>query len=219
MLKPKPKQSLSRNVLILRTRIIGLSAKNRLLTRHHVKARKTFFGLRYLRGTLPVDESRLTGWRSTERFYLDGTSDCIVDPDFRSNDDDNVHSLAGKPETPEWRGRTTFRLKPLTCEALAKAIEAAKDYQAPPAEKIPKRVQFRNPKPPKPVIALKPALAPSLANTPGSSTNASPPPPIVADPGVSSRETEIAQQQQSQIDRRHIVTSQNSEKTILSRLR
>ena len=61
-----------------------------LLIRHHIKPRQKFMGLRYLRGTLPVAENRLTGWRQTERHFIDGTSDVVTDEDFRLRDDDKV---------------------------------------------------------------------------------------------------------------------------------
>ena len=101
-----------------------------LLVRHHIKSRQKLMGLRYLRGEFPVDESRLTGWRQTERHFIDGTSDIVTDEDFRLRDDDKV--IATEPSTQSWRGRTVFKLTPLTSQALDKAkIVAAKHQQAP----------------------------------------------------------------------------------------
>ena len=61
-----------------------------VLVRHHVKQRQNLMGFRYLRGELPADAKRLTGHRETERLFADGTSDVIVDQDFRALDDDRV---------------------------------------------------------------------------------------------------------------------------------
>ena len=88
-------------------------------------------GFRYLRGELPVDANRLTGHRETERFFADGTSDVIVE-DFRAVDDDRVDSHTKSAIAP-WRGRTAFKLKPLTGQALVKAKKAAEKFQAAPA--------------------------------------------------------------------------------------
>ncbi|CAE7295848.1 unnamed protein product [Symbiodinium sp. CCMP2456] len=56
-----------------------------ILIRHHVQKRKQLMGFRNLRGELPIDESRLTGYRKAARFFLDGTSDVVTDENFCTN--------------------------------------------------------------------------------------------------------------------------------------
>ena len=176
-----------------------------LLIRHHVKPRQTFMGLRYVRGNLPVAENRLTGWRQTERHFTDGTSDIEADEDFRLRDDDKV--VPTEQPTQSWRGRTIFRLKPLTGKALEKAKIAAQKFQQAPA-KTRQKDRFR-------LASDDPSsdLPPALTDNPPSSSRDPPAQPIVSDPGVSSRGTE------KRIDRQHIVTTKEGEKLIMNKLR
>ena len=118
-----------------------VSEDKSLLIRHHVKQRQSLFGFRYLRGELPVDEKRLTGHRETERFFIDGSSDVIVDEDFRNTDDDKVEPGTRLNRTP-WRGRTSFELTPLKGQALVSAKKAAEKFQEAPTEALQKN-RFR----------------------------------------------------------------------------
>ena len=106
-----------------------------------------------------------------------------------------------------WRGRTIFRLKPLTGKALEKARIAAQKYQQAPAKTLQKD-GFR-------LSSDEPSsdLPSALTSNPSSSSKAPPARPIVSDPGVSSRGTE------KRIDRQHIVTSKEGEKLIMNKLR
>ncbi|CAE7309096.1 unnamed protein product [Symbiodinium sp. CCMP2592] len=108
-----------------------INEEKNVLVRFHVKPRQYLMAFRYLRGKLPVDESRLTGHRETERFFKDGSADVIVDQDFRTLDDDKVDNrVQPDPENiVSWRGRTTFKLKPLTGKALEEAKKVALQYQ------------------------------------------------------------------------------------------
>ena len=193
-----------------------------LLIRHHVKQRQNLMGFRYLRGELPVAEKRLTGHRTTERFFLDGSSDVIVDEDFRVTDDDKVESAKRLHTTP-WRGRTTFKLTPLQGRALATAKKAAEKFQEPPTDALQKN-RFRLSQAKSQAKATAKALpAPALSDVPSSSHRAPPAQPIVSDPRVSSRGTEMeiepTTQPATKLDRQHIVTTKNNEKQIMSQLR
>ena len=184
-----------------------------VLVRHHVKQRQNLMGFRYLRGELPVDANRLTGHRQTERFFTDGTSDVIVDEDFRAVDDDRVDPHT-KSDIAPWRGRTTFKLKPLTGQALVKAKKAAEKFQASPTTTL-QRDRFR--------LSQAKSFAkampkPALSDVP-SSSQAPPAQPIVSNPGVSSRGTEVQIEPPQTIDRKHMVTTKEGEKVIMNQLR
>ena len=188
-----------------------------VLVRHHVKQRQNLMGFRYLRGELPVDANRLTGHRQTERFFTDGTSDVIVDEDFRAVDDDRVDPHT-KSDIAPWRGRTTFKLKPLTGQALVKAKKAAEKFQASPATTL-QRDRFRLSQAKSFAKAKAKAVPkPALSDVP-SSSQAPPAPPIVSNPGVSSRGTEVQIEPPQTIDRKHMVTTKEGEKVIMNQLR
>ncbi len=180
-------------------------------------------GFRYLRGELPVDANRLTGHRQTERFFTDGTSDVIVDEDFRAVDDDRVDPHT-KLDIAPWRGRTTFKLKPLTGQALVKAKKAAEKFQASPATTLQKdRFRLSQAKSfakakAKAVPKAKTVPKPALSDVP-SSSQAPPAQPIVSNPGVSSRGTEVQIEPPQTIDRKHMVTTKEGEKVIMNQLR
>ncbi|OLQ00764.1 hypothetical protein AK812_SmicGene16545 [Symbiodinium microadriaticum] len=189
-----------------------------VLVRHHVKQRQNLMGFRYLRGELPVDANRLTGHRETERFFADGTSDVIVDQDFRALDDDRVDPHT-KSEIAPWRGRTAFKLKPLTGQALVKAKKAAEKFQAAPATTLQKD-RFRLSQAKSFAKAKAKAIPkPALSDVPSSSHEAPPAQPIVSNPGVSSRGTEMQIEPPQKIDRKHMVTTKEGEKVIMNQLR
>ena len=189
-----------------------------VLVRHHVKQRQNLMGFRYLRGELPVDAKRLTGHRETERLFADGTSDFIVDQDFRALDDDRVDPHT-KSEIAPWRGRTTFKLKPLTGQALVKAKKAAEKFQAAPATALQKD-RFRLSQAKSFAKAKTQAVPkPALSDAPSSSHQAPPAQPVVSDPGVSSRGTEAQIEPPQKIDRKHMVTTKEGEKVIMNQLR
>ena len=167
--------------------------------------------------------NRLTGHRETERLFADGTSDVIVDQDFRALDDDRVDPHT-KSEIAPWRGRTTFKLKPLTGQALVKAKKAAEKFQASPATTL-QRDRFRLSQAKsfakakaKTVPKAKPVPKPALSDVP-SSSQAPPAPPIVSNPGVPSRGTEVQIEPPQTIDRKHMVTTKEGEKVIMNQLR
>ena len=183
-----------------------------------MKQRQNLMGFRYLRGELPVDANRLTGHRETERFFADGTSDVIVDQDFRSLDDDRVDPHT-KSEIAPWRGRTAFKLKPLTGQALVKAKKAAEKFQAAPATTLQKD-RFRLSQAKSFAKAKAKAVPkPALSDAPSSSHQAPPAQPIVSNPGVSSRGTETQIEPPQKIDRKHTVTTKEGEKVIMNQLR
>ncbi|CAE7817719.1 unnamed protein product [Symbiodinium sp. CCMP2592] len=137
-----------------------------VLVRFHVKPRQYLMAFRYLRGTLPVDEKRLTGERETERHFKDGTSDVIVDKDFRVLDDDKVDNRVQlDPENiVSWRGRTVFKMKPLTGKALEEAKKVALRYQGPPTTAL-QTNRFRlSPPPPAEMVTLCQQRPPKSTN-------------------------------------------------------
>ena len=152
-----------------------------LLVRHHVKQCQNLMGFRYLRGELPVDAKRLTGIVKRRDSLLMGTSDVIVDQDFRALDDDRVDPHT-KSEIAPWRGRTAFKLKPLTGQALVKAKKAAEKFQAAPATALQKdRFRLSQAKSFAKAKA-KGVPKPALSDASSSSYQAPPAQPVVSDP-------------------------------------
>ena len=112
-----------------------------------------------------------------------------------------------------------FKLKPLTGQALVKAKKAAEKFQAAPATTLQKD-RFRLSQAKSFAKAKAKAIPkPALSDAPSSSHQAPPAQPIVSNPGVSSRGTEMQIEPPQKIDRKHMVTTKEGEKVIMNQLR